>query len=453
MTRIQASPVVRFLSRMQTVLLDRQLVPLVLTIVFPFPGVLILWSHRSWGIAKGLALSLVGAVAGVVLLFMWAAISATLLFIYVILDVALLFGTISLFSWRLARHVYRVAAYERRWAAPRRAPRLPLPQDESEHAERPHSAPAADPQHARLSTGGDASTPSQAPAATVSGAATNPDVDTLTKQLLDAKKEAAELSQRLQQLERDKRDRDYQLATLTDLSRRLQRLPQSEREAFLSCLSEWLVTVPNLQFRTEIEVEIKFVYPLVTFLGYSDDDLFVRAPTKWAFGSGQLLEGAADWAVYDPSPAQGSRPKFIIEAKKPTVSIDESVQSQARSYAVALGAPYYLVTNGRSIHLYEFALTGDRCILACDARQLPKFWSTLERYIGASSVRTNTMWIALRAKNARKKLLRHSRLSLLELPYESSTSVERAPGDYQGSEGSNFDDATDDAPEGPFLPR
>ena len=118
------------------------------------------------------------------------------------------------------------------------------------------------------------------------------------------------------------------------------------------------------EYLSEIEVEVKFIYPLVKFLGYSSDEFNLRKNVALKMGSQEAV-GEVDWVLWDRGGAEGERkPHVIIEAKAATRALDESVVAQARSYAFALGAPYYLVTNGRELVLYRRGVEKDESVVA-----------------------------------------------------------------------------------------
>ena len=141
---------------------------------------------------------------------------------------------------------------------------------------------------------------------------------------------------------------------------------------------KWLRGLYDLQCRNEVEVEVKVIAPLVQFLGYELHQMHLRVPVRVQVGR-QQVEGEADWVL---DRADGSGPLVVIEAKAPSEQLDESVRAQARSYAFALLAPYYLLVNGRVLEVYELRTTGDEKLLSCPLTELGTHWSTLERIIG-----------------------------------------------------------------------
>jgi hypothetical protein len=136
----------------------------------------------------------------------------------------------------------------------------------------------------------------------------------------------------------------------------------------------WL-SAPPARFRNEIEVEVKFVYPLLKFLGFEDDDLSIREWVQVRVGR-QIVKGEADWVV-----RRDGKPFLVVEAKEPGVTLDDAVQEQTRSYAFALKAPYYMVTNGKALRLYQLGVEEDEALVSCSVNGLAQCWQRLEFYL------------------------------------------------------------------------
>ena len=147
-----------------------------------------------------------------------------------------------------------------------------------------------------------------------------------------------------------------------------------EMEAQRQFRTAWL-SAPPARFRNEIEVEVKFVYPLLKFLGFEDDDLSIREWVQVRVGR-QIVKGEADWVV-----RRDGKPFLVVEAKEPGVTLDDAVQEQTRSYAFALKAPYYMVTNGKALRLYQLGVEEDEAIVSCSVNGLAQCWQRLEFYL------------------------------------------------------------------------
>lgn len=138
----------------------------------------------------------------------------------------------------------------------------------------------------------------------------------------------------------------------------------------------WLKRILTLNYANETEVELKFIYPLLRFLGFSEDQIHLRVPVQIPAGR-HMISGEADWVVDAPS---GS-PRFVIEAKASQVPLTEQTMAQARSYAISLGIPLYVLTNGKAIQVYERGVNTDTCLLNISVEELPKHWDALARIL------------------------------------------------------------------------
>lgn len=135
----------------------------------------------------------------------------------------------------------------------------------------------------------------------------------------------------------------------------------------------WLTIAPTLTYRNEIEVEAKLVWPLVTFAGYAPHQIDLRVPVAVQVGR-TMANGQADWVLWDSSRAAAV---LVVEAKGPGQSLNGPVQAQARSYAYALNAPRYLLTNGLVIAVYRRGVQGDQLEIEAPVAQLAAHWPAL----------------------------------------------------------------------------
>jgi len=121
----------------------------------------------------------------------------------------------------------------------------------------------------------------------------------------------------------------------------------------------WFEKMAGYELRTEKEVEIKFIVPLLARLGYSDDDRFDGMPVPAAFGSkGTTL--VIDFALFDSS-VEGLRnqPLLTVEAKHESrLKKREEIlnaHNQAKSYCLWTQCEYFLVTDSRTIQAFHIA--------------------------------------------------------------------------------------------------
>jgi len=155
---------------------------------------------------------------------------------------------------------------------------------------------------------------------------------------------------------------------------------QSLKEHHIQCYPKaWIQGLPIRFYENEIAVEIKFVLPLLMYLGYSLDEMRIRVPVSLQAGT-QSIDCTADWTVTQKSEHDES--KMIIEVKSPNVSLDDTVKQQARSYAYALDISKYVITNGRQIIVYERGVERDREILNLTVEEFEQEWNTIKNILG-----------------------------------------------------------------------
>lgn len=120
---------------------------------------------------------------------------------------------------------------------------------------------------------------------------------------------------------------------------------------------EWFDKIQDKVFRTEKEVETKFILPLLARLGYTEDDRYDAMLIEGAEGSRKIsLE--IDFAMFASDTEEISdQTILIVEAKKEhrlTKQTEmEKAQRQARSYAIWTGCKFGLITDSRTIQVLD----------------------------------------------------------------------------------------------------
>lgn len=161
---------------------------------------------------------------------------------------------------------------------------------------------------------------------------------------------------------------------------RTDRIAELERKHLCSWLGKrkehiWEINTP------EVEMETKFVFPLLRSMGYRDTDMSMRVTVSMQKGRAEL-RGEADWVVYDDE----GNALVVLEAKAPRVALDGSAVEQARSYAIQLEAPVYVVTNGEEIQVFQRGAIRDRCVFTCATRNLEDEWQSIEALASKTKV-------------------------------------------------------------------
>jgi len=180
-----------------------------------------------------------------------------------------------------------------------------------------------------------------------------------------------------QKLSKDLRTAGQRLSE--NLKAEIQNLNTDAQQVFLE---KWFEDIKTHSYRNEIEVEVKFIYPLLKFLGYHDNDLDIRVPVDVQVGR-NFAKGEADWVIWNRTTTE-TNPKVtvVIEAKASSQRLDQEVKGQARSYAFALNAPAYVITNGARFQIFQRGIQEDDCIVDCSVNALASKWSIIRKTIG-----------------------------------------------------------------------
>ena len=114
---------------------------------------------------------------------------------------------------------------------------------------------------------------------------------------------------------------------------------------------------------------------LLMHLGYDIKNVSIRIPVNIKAGR-QVISAQADWLINISTIV--ARKKFmVIEAKAPDQDLNSDVGEQARSYAFALNAPLYMLTNARRIMIFKLGVPQDFLLIDVPVSELTESWSTL----------------------------------------------------------------------------
>jgi len=167
---------------------------------------------------------------------------------------------------------------------------------------------------------------------------------------------------------------------LSRSTERLKKARTEREEQPVQERQEWLKGLTELSYSGEIEVEVKFIHPLVKYLGYRESDFSLRHSVKVRVGR-EGKRGQADWVLWDRSKLDHVA-RAVIEAKAPNQRLDQEVEEQTRSYAFALGAPVYALTDGKRLKVFRFGVQGDTCIVNCEVERLGEYWPRIHEAMG-----------------------------------------------------------------------
>ena len=190
----------------------------------------------------------------------------------------------------------------------------------------------------------------------------------------------------IQKLRRQLEERDKQIQ---ELWRHIEERDEEIHKIAMGQVRAWLLRwsghLAVATYRNEIEVEIKFIRPLVRYLGYREENIELRVPMDLQIGT-QYIKGEADWVLWDKK-TDPTNPSVVIEAKAPNQALDDKVQGQARSYAFVLNAPVYAITNGKRLRIFRRGIQSDACVIDCNVTtDLLEAWDAIEQAMGRGRV-------------------------------------------------------------------
>jgi hypothetical protein len=121
----------------------------------------------------------------------------------------------------------------------------------------------------------------------------------------------------------------------------------------------WFDKISEFELRTEKEVETKFIIPLLTRLGYSEDDRYDGMPVPAAHGSRNTTL-VIDFALFNNSASLlKNQPLLTVEAKKEGRLKKQqeliNAHNQAKSYSLWTQCDFFLVTDSKTIQLFHIS--------------------------------------------------------------------------------------------------
>ena len=161
----------------------------------------------------------------------------------------------------------------------------------------------------------------------------------------------------------------------------------------------WFDTILSKSFRTEKEVETKFILPLLAKLGFNEDDRYDAMPVSAAHGSRKTtLE--IDFAMFDIDTEElTNQVLLVVEAKKEHRLVKqaelENAQRQTKSYSVWLGCHFGLVTDSRTIQVLDLMpnIGGMEVVFECERVDLKE--NFLKLYNIISKQKLNEYYLQL----------------------------------------------------------
>lgn len=100
--------------------------------------------------------------------------------------------------------------------------------------------------------------------------------------------------------------------------------------------------------RSESDVEIKVVLPILNLIGYENNDIIMRCPVTFNQGR-QIITKEADMVL-----KKNGKNYIVIENKNPYEKIDDEVVAQLDSYAFGLSCKYGVICNGKNLIIRNY---------------------------------------------------------------------------------------------------
>ena len=151
-------------------------------------------------------------------------------------------------------------------------------------------------------------------------------------------------------------------------------------------IDPWFTSIASKEFASEKEVEIRFVIPLLERLGYDEDDRSDGYPVEQVVGV-RKTRTEADFVLFDGRNRSKSSALMVVEAKAVGKNLTDHIH-QARSYAMFLGTPYFMVTNANDVRvfLYRSPIESDVEVYRSNRSDLPKTFSDLFNLVSKAAV-------------------------------------------------------------------
>ncbi len=150
----------------------------------------------------------------------------------------------------------------------------------------------------------------------------------------------------------------------------------------------WFDRIEHHELRTEKEVEIKFIVPLLAKLGYSECDRYDGMPVPAAHGS-RATTLVIDFALFNSDvEALRNQPLLTVEAKRENrltkATEIRNAHNQAKSYCLWTQCDYFMVTDSRTVQVFHVArggLDGPSPLFSCSRQDLKSQFGVLHQLV------------------------------------------------------------------------
>lgn len=146
---------------------------------------------------------------------------------------------------------------------------------------------------------------------------------------------------------------------------------------------KWFDNLEQKEFRTEREVETKFIIPLLSRLGYSESDRYDGMTFK-AFNGSRPTILETDCSLFaSENDLLDNQVLLVVEAKRENRLVKEvelsKAQKQTKSYAIWLSCHFGLVSDGRKIQVLDLFpnIGGMNVLFDCQIAELKERFGEL----------------------------------------------------------------------------
>lgn len=143
--------------------------------------------------------------------------------------------------------------------------------------------------------------------------------------------------------------------------------------------------LPTKDWKSEADVELRLVEPLLRALGYEDDDIAPKYPLVFQQGRvGRPPE--ADYVCFAGPLRNRDTSLLVVEAKKPGETLPPG-KVQGESYAANLRAPVLVLTNGDTLEIWQLQATQESvCVLNIPVASLAAERGRIEQLLGKAAL-------------------------------------------------------------------
>lgn len=145
----------------------------------------------------------------------------------------------------------------------------------------------------------------------------------------------------------------------------------------------WFGRMQKKTFRSKADIGVYLLYPMLHFLGYTDDAFAVDYPITLVGGPrGQAV--LVSYYVFTAVQENVFAPRLLLEAIPPDEGLTNATREQVKLKAFSAQVPKFGVTDGNSFELYLLT-SPNTPLLQCRLGELRSNWTSIKAQIGADT--------------------------------------------------------------------